>query len=141
MGYAKGTSVPVDRSKAEIENLLHKYGASQFAYATSMDASLVGFRMRDRSIKFHLPMPEQSKYTNAESFERECRRRWRCLSLVIKAKLEAVESRITTFEEEFFAHVVLPGGMTVYELARENVAMAYKTQTPPDMLLGLGGGK
>ncbi len=28
--YATGTDVPVDRSKAELEKLLHKYSASRF---------------------------------------------------------------------------------------------------------------
>ena len=33
--------------------------------------------------------------------------------MVIKAKLEAVESGIVTFEQEFLAHLVLPDGATV----------------------------
>jgi hypothetical protein len=35
--------------------------------------------------------------------------------MVIKAKLEAVASGITTFDEEFLAHVVLETGETVAE--------------------------
>jgi len=30
--YAEGTSVPADRSRAEIERTLTRYGADQFAY-------------------------------------------------------------------------------------------------------------
>ena len=48
-------------------------------------------------------------------WEQECRARWRALLLVIKAKLEAVESGITTFETEFLPCTVLPGGATVAE--------------------------
>jgi len=47
--------------------------------------------------------------------ERESMRRWRCLVLAIKAKLEAVESEIFSFEEEFLAHIVNEAGVTVYQ--------------------------
>ena len=40
--------------------------------------------------------------------EQERRRLWRALLLNIKAKLEAVESGISVFDEEFMAHIVLP---------------------------------
>ena len=50
-----------------------------------------------------------------KAWEQACRQRWRALSLCIKAKLEACESGITTFEEEFLAQLVLPGGVTVAE--------------------------
>jgi response regulator RpfG family c-di-GMP phosphodiesterase len=43
----------------------------------------------------------------------ETRRRWRCLAMVIKAKLEVVASGISSFEEEFLAHVMLYDGRTV----------------------------
>jgi hypothetical protein len=35
-------------------------------------------------------------------------RRWRALLLMIKAKVEAVESGVVTFEDEWLAHFVLP---------------------------------
>jgi hypothetical protein len=46
--------------------------------------------------------------------------------LCIKAKLEAVEAKIETFEEAFLAHVVLPDGKTVGEHALPAVAAIYK---------------
>ena len=42
-----------------------------------------------------------------------CQQRWRALLLIIRGKLEAVESAITTLESEFLANVVLPDGGTV----------------------------
>ena len=45
-----------------------------------------------------------------------CRQRWRALNLAIKAKLEAVESGIVTFDQEFLAHIVGPSGQTVKPL-------------------------
>ena len=35
--------------------------------------------------------------------------------MIIKAKFEAIESGITTFEEEFLAKLMIPGGRTLGE--------------------------
>ncbi len=51
--------------------------------------------------------------------------RW--LALVIKAKLEAVESGITMFEEEFLAHIVLPDGKTAGEHVIPAIESSYQT--------------
>jgi hypothetical protein len=56
----------------------------------------------------------------------------------VKAKLEAVESGIVTFEQEFFAHIMLPGGVTVYEQAAPALEAAYATGQPAP-LLQIGG--
>ena len=45
--------------------------------------------------------------------EEACRQRCRALLLIIRAKLEAVESGITTLEIEFLANILLPDGGTV----------------------------
>lgn len=62
----------------------------------------------------------------------------RCaLKLVIQAKLEAVEAGITTFEDEFLAHLVLPSGETFGEWAAPQLERAYITGAMPSSLLGL----
>jgi hypothetical protein len=48
-----------------------------------------------------------------KAWEQVTRQRWRALALVIKAKLEAVTSGISTFEAEFLANTMLPDGRTV----------------------------
>lgn len=161
MGYAEGTSVGVDRSKSEIENVLRRYGAEQFISAWKDGHAMIGFRMSGRMVRFVLPIPEVAsfkeihgktwrgrEYTRRrsdsaalEAAEQELRRRFRALNLVIKAKLEAVETGITQFEEEFLAHIVLPGNMTVWEKARPEIAKAYEVGKAPEMLLGFGSGK
>ncbi len=40
-------------------------------------------------------------------------RRWRALVLVVKAKLEAVASGISTLESEFLANIVMGNGQTI----------------------------
>lgn len=67
--------------------------------------------------------------------EQENRQRWRALCLAIKAKLEAVQSGITTFEDEFMAHIMLPGGKTVSEMAAPVIENAYKSGKVPTLLL------
>jgi hypothetical protein len=62
------------------------------------------------------------------------RQRWRALALVIKAKLEVVESGISIFEDEFMANIVLPGGDTVGDFRRLQIAEAYRIGKAPDVL-------
>jgi hypothetical protein len=50
---------------------------------------------------------------------------------VIKAKLEAVESRISTVEEEFLAHSVLPDGRTYGDFAVPQIDEVYRTRELP----------
>jgi hypothetical protein len=128
--YAATTDVPADRSRSEIEKTLARYGADQFAYGTTPEAAIVAFRMKDRRVKFVLPLPGQ-KHRNPEQ---ETRTRWRCLLLCIKAKLESVESEIETFEDAFLAHIVLPSGQTVAETVRDNIRIAYESGTVPPLL-------
>jgi hypothetical protein len=126
MRYATKTKVPIERSKAEIERTLMRYGASQFAYATKSDQAVVMFRAHERGVRFNLPLPDMAGFVKTKrgkrtqdaaltAWQQACRERWRALALVIKAKLEAVDSGITIFEEEFMAHLVTAGGRTLGE--------------------------
>ncbi len=142
MSYARKTSVPVDRSRFQIEHILSRYGAEQFAYATSRQGAMIGFRVHDRNIKIMVPLPDATskQFTHSKNghelaesvvekrVDQEVRRRWRALLLVIKAKLEAVESGIAEFEVEFLPYIVLPGGQTVAQQALPNVTRAYETK-------------
>lgn len=112
--YAETTKVPVSQSRTEIERTIHRYGGTSFAYGYDQDrgVSLVGFAYEGRKVRFMVETPDERDLTDTQRAQRE-RQRWRALLLSIKAKLEVVESGITTFEEEFLAHLVLPGGDTV----------------------------
>lgn len=140
MAYAENTSVPIDRSQAEIRKVLSRYGATGFAYGESDTVSMVMFEMSGRRIKMLLPMPKKpSPGATAESvrtYQQLCRSRWRCLVLVIKAKLESVESKITTLEQEFMAHIVLPNGQTVSQVMIPQIESAYSNHKMPPMLPG-----
>lgn len=132
--YAEDTSVSVDRSQAEIKKILSKYKATAFAFAESTDKAMVQFEMKGRRIKFLLPLPVYMKEKNHKGYiigeakiAQISRSRWRSLVLSIKAKLECVESGITSFEQEFLAHIVLPNGKTVGEEVTPSIDSAYRT--------------
>jgi hypothetical protein len=112
MAYAKYTKVPVERTKAEIEFTLARYGADRFAYFNEAARAIIVFEIQNRRVRFDLPFEKDG---TSESAQRHRRERWRALLLCIKAKLESVASNIESFEEAFLAHVVLPDGKTVYQ--------------------------
>lgn len=151
--YAKETSVPVERSRAEIESILSRYGATAFGYMADQTRAMIQFQAQERRIRFILPMPDpadkmftrriyRGQQTYGErpegaaraAWEQACRQRWRALALAVKAKLEAVQSGITTFEDEFMAHIVLPGGKTVSEMVKPGIEVAYKEGKVPNLL-------
>lgn len=110
--YAKKTSVAVASSRAQIEQLAYKAGASGFASAfdSVSGRAQIEFALSRRRVRFDMTIKRDA----TEQFRRS---RWRALFLVIKAKLEAVASGIETFDEAFLAHVVMPNGKRFGEVA------------------------
>jgi hypothetical protein len=135
MTYARETDVPVERSRSEIERTLAKYGADQFAYGYNERQATIQFRAKGRVIRFVLPLQYVAeKRLTEKQLGQWHRSRWRCLLLSIKAKLETAESGISTFEEEFLAHIVLPNGQTAAQLALPAIASSYEKGCVPPML-------
>ena len=124
--YAADTDVPVDRSRAEIEKILQRFGADQFGYASGPHGATVGFRARDRVLRFDLPLPSSLPQRTEKQRAQAVRSAWRCLVLSIKAKLAAVDSGITSFEQEFMPYTVLPDGRTAAQHALPMIEQAYK---------------
>ena len=148
--FAEKTKVASDKSRAEIERTLTRYGADQFMYGWREETAIVAFRSNRRHIKFTLPMPKRDDpaFTETETgrsrsasaaeaaFEQAVRQRWRALALVIKAKLEAVEAGITEFDDEFMAHIVLPNGQTIGHWMRPQIESAYSSGKMPPLIEG-----
>lgn len=156
--YAAQTEVSSDRSRAEIERTLERYGATGFMYGWQETNAIIAFQMRGKMVKFLLPLPnkQDQQFTHwrpggghtlkpkppnqaLAAWEQACRQKWRALSLCIKAKLESVESGIVTFEKEFLAHFVLNNGQTFGDYAVPQLEKATKECRMPDLLL-LGAG-
>lgn len=152
MKYAEKTEVPSEKSRMEIEKTLTRYGATGFMYGWQEDKALIAFTMAGRSIRFLLPLPDKkakaiTHYRHSSgnmlprsakaaegAWDQACRQRWRAMALCIKAKLEAVECGITTFEHEFLAHFLAGDGRTIGDHV---IPQLNDTTSPPR--LGLMG--
>jgi hypothetical protein len=146
MTYASETTVSPEKSRQEIETILKRYGASHYGYMSGPDAAAIAFQANNRRLRFTLPMPPKKNYNTdkrgywraegsiTKAWEQAIRQRWRALALVIKAKLEAVEAGVSTFEEEFMSNIVLPSGQTMAEYALPQIAQAYESNQMPPLL-------
>src|SRR4051812_11292513 len=103
--YAEGTEVTAERSKAEIERLITRYGGDLISFGWRNEhTAVVGFRWRERLIKFDVRLPDPRDFQRtAHNIQRnpaqlkaaldaETRRRWRVLLIRLKVKFETVES-------------------------------------------------
>ncbi len=151
--FAEGTTVTPERSQMEIATLIRKYGASSFGTGWADGSAFTTFVSHGRTIRFVLALPDDWRQFRttpggrgrdqkaAESaMEAEVRRRWRCLALAIKAKLEAVDTGIATFEEEFLPYTVMPDGRTVTEHVLPAVNAAVAAGRMPSQLLAIEAG-
>jgi hypothetical protein len=150
--YAEGTSVPVTRSRDEIAGLLARYGAHGFGWYEEDHTAQLAFKIGRRTVRIDLPLPRLSDAaikvspkgklrTDSERdalVAAETRRRWRALALVIKAKLEAVSSGISTLEREFLADLVLQHGETFHQWVRPQLE-AGDAPAPPARIAGMLG--
>ncbi len=149
--YATGTEVSVEKSKSEIEKVLIRYGANSFGYGWDEESSAaaIHFRIANRVVRMVLPLPRQADHERSPAgrqrtpeaaraaWEQACRSSWRALLLIVKAKLEAVESGISTLEREFLADLVLPNNRTVGQFLQPQIEEVYRTGQMPPQLPGL----
>ncbi len=147
MAYAATTGVPIERTRMQIERELVKFGAEEFLSGVSADKAFVGFKARNRYVRFMLPLPNRndkefrfratgrqrygSRATRSDAetlkrWEQACRSRWRALLLTLKAKLESIETGIETFEQAFLAHIQLPDSTLVGDRVIHAITTAYE---------------
>lgn len=138
--YVRGATVSCSASQAEIQVMLTDHGAYGFRCASEQGRAAVAFSSDDRRFRLVLALPGSDALLpgrasdapipdgtpqGSRNGQEVARRRWRQLSSLIRAKLEAVDSGIVTFDEEFFAYMVMPGGGTVFEASSPGIAAAY----------------
>lgn len=160
MKYAENTEVSVAKSRAEIETIISRYGATGFLSGWRGDLAMIEFELKHCRIRFMLPLPDRNaqEFTHgklgnshtatrlppdkaAARWEQACRQRWRALALAIKAKLEAVECEISTFEQEFMAQLVLPNGLTLGETVMPKLPEIMAGRPLPPLLPDYGNTK
>ena len=136
--FAESTTVTVDRTRADIDTLLTRAGATQRGTFTDDDTgkALVQFRMSNRVIRLELVAPKFGGATGRElrKLEQEERAAWRRLLLILKAKLEIIADGSSTVEREFLADILLPDGRRVLEDVAPKLQAAYKTGKMPPLL-------
>lgn len=135
MPYARGTTVSAQESRADIERVLTRFGADSFGYMSNSLQAAIVFRLKGRNVRIGLPFPSiqdkaivhdkrgatRTPEQRARAVDAEVQRRWRCLLLVIKAKLTAIEDGISTVDREFLPDMVLADGRSVLEIGRAHV--------------------
>jgi len=144
--YAENTSVPVEQSKAEIERCCVQHRCTEFATFQDPERQMVAFRIKNLRVRFEVKAPAVIDFKKSDAGRRrtekaawdarnlELRRRWRALLLCIKAKFEVVDTGISTFEQEFLAHILLPGGETFGERMVPRLAEITSTGKMPPLL-------
>lgn len=163
MSYADDTSVSVERSRAQLEQMVISRGAGQYAsmYDVDKGRAIVMWTMQGRQIRLGVPLPDpradRFKFRKTRNgyesqlelaperkrslWEQACRARWRAILLIVKAKFEAVEAGCTTFEREFLSDTVMADGQTLAEWAEPQIQkMLGSGKMPPQLMLGAGGG-
>ncbi len=139
MPYAKGTKTTVISSRKEISQILVRYGASAPEFKETPDGIAVEFALSKRQMSVSLPLPTPQKYIRPgqrqtqdalaaakRQCNREIMRRYRALALVLKAKLEAIASGISTAEQEFLSDLVLPSGQRAGDWIEPQLVRIYE---------------
>lgn len=148
------TTVPVEKSQGAIRTLLAQFGAQRFAFGEEVDEdggawAALSFAHHGLAVRIRVPHKKAdprvvsqklqrarskgAKDIEFELAEQEAKRIWRVMHWNLKARLEAVEEQVETFEEAFLAHIIDPStGETIYEQLRDT-----GTVTLPAPLLAL----
>ncbi|KYF66855.1 hypothetical protein [Sorangium cellulosum] len=149
--YGCTTKVSAAESRDQIEKVLARYGADAFSYQTNPKTSTttLTFQAHERLIRFELVLPRPGDFEvdaggkrrgakeQASACEQAIKQRWRAMLLIIKAKLEAIESGVVDFESEFMPQMVLPDrGITVAQVVREAGFLPQLTAAPAPEVAG-----
>jgi hypothetical protein len=146
--YAQNTSVSVEKSQQEVQNILRKYGADAFGVMERKDIAYLMFEYNGLMIQITVPLPKKEEFIKTDTgrsrknnqaeqaYEQAIRQRWRALVLAVKAKLEAVESGISTIEKEFLAFVMMPDGKQLSDHLLPQLLQIASTGRVPKLLPG-----
>ena len=139
MTYAQGTSVPVRKSRMEIEEMLERARARAVYTGSDEGRAVVGFVLDNRHIRFEIKLPLVADYAAhlvrgyrtkrtdehmLKAWEQACREKWRALVLALKSKFVSIEAGVENVEEAFLAHVVLANKGTVHQWFRAQLEKA-----------------
>lgn len=146
MAYAENTNIELETSIAEIVAMVKRAGGERVGQFHDGDRYYIWFTLDARQIRFTVPLVTEYKGPARHSNGREVdkgkwleqrnRQKGRALMLVIKAKLESVESGVETFEQAFLANIMMTDKRTVYEHVKEPLELVYAGGEVKPLLLG-----
>jgi hypothetical protein len=144
--YAQNTNVSIESSQQEVQKILRKYGADRFGTMEDRKAAYLMFEYQGLMIQITVPMPDKKEFKTTEkgrvrkanqaqeAYHQAVRQRWRALVLAVKAKLEAVETGISTLEKEFMAFIMLPNGKSIGDTLIPDLKHIAESGKMPKML-------
>ena len=126
--YAEGTKVGVDSSRGEITGILTKHGVKRMGWFGDADSGdELQFELGGGQFRFRIEKPTAAELERRDGHlysypqnvdweskaDAEWRRRWRANVLLLKAKLEFIDSGDTTLDRELLPYRVLADGRTL----------------------------
>jgi len=116
MPYAEKTSVPVSRSKEQIEAMLLKVGVEKFAYMLDSVHTLLMFSYGGIPYRIQIDIPSRDTWEGSEkSRDQEIRRLWRVAWLIVKNRVVFIEEGGEPFQAAFMPYMAVEGDSTLYE--------------------------
>jgi hypothetical protein len=147
--YAHATTTTKTATITELEKVLSKYGCTSFFSGTHEGDATIAFQVHGLNILMRVPLPRitERRFTHTpasnvarhpdkvfDEHQTAVRATWRSLLLFVKAKLVAVDQGLTTIEQEFLPHILLPGGGTFGDQVIPQIREAYETGHMPPLL-------
>lgn len=150
--FAAGTTVSVEKSQAEIRELLRKYGVpvDDHYFAGVREGNIfVTFRVDAIYYRLELPLAkaEDARFAKfagraAKPNERQqmadqhAREQWRALLLVTKGLVVSIDAGLP-LKQAFVGQMLLPSNQTVQQAMPQAIQTIYDTGKPPESLLAL----
>lgn len=140
--HASRTQVSPERSQEEIKRTLRRYGASEFVQGETDERVSIGFRFGGLAFRMDVELPDKSEFSETPTgrgrrgdaahreWEQAIRQRWRALLLAIRAKLEAIETGISTVEWEFMPFAVMADGQRIGDVMAPQLEAAKTSGRP-----------
>lgn len=152
--FAKNTHVSIERSQEQIKSVLRKYEADGIGTWEERGKAAMQFIIGGLKVHIEVSLPlstdtefhqtdtgrERGGVAAHKAYEQAVRQRWRALLLAIQAKLEAVETGISTLEKEFLSYIVLGDGQTVGDHLLPGLAAAAEKGIMPKQITFNGKG-
>jgi hypothetical protein len=122
--YATNSSVPVERSKAQIRGYLAQAGADGFGDVEQQGKVAMAFVIDGHRYQITFTLPAFSQFQQTPSGRDRCQREalahhdravrsyWRTILLIIKANCEAIALGVMTARQAFGSMLVLGDGHT-----------------------------